>query len=156
MSPLPPGLMAKIGPLRRAAAGDDDEVLREDRRRRRDLRAAAEPPALRAGVGVVAADEVRGVGHELGRASALRLEHRRRAPRRQLLAHRLPHRLPGLHVRRQHERFVLRVALHDHQVLVDDRRARRAPLVLRQVVGAGVEHAEVHLPRAAGRFMSKA
>ena len=54
--------------------------------------------------------------------------------------------LPGLDVRGHHERLVLRVALHDHQVLVDDGRARGAPLVLRQIVGAGVEDAEVLRP----------
>ena len=147
MSPLPPGLDGEDRPLRRAAAGDDDEVLREDRRRRRDLRAAAEAPALGPGVGVVAADEVRGVRHELCGAPPA-LEHGRRAPRRQFLADRLPHGLPRLHVRRHHERFVLRVALHDDEILVDDRRAGRAPFVLGQIVGAGIEHAEILLPRA--------
>ena len=50
MSPAAPGRDREDRPLGRAAAGDDDGVAGEDRRRRGDLRAAAEPPALRAGV----------------------------------------------------------------------------------------------------------
>ena len=146
MSPARAGADREDRPLGSAAAGDDDGVAREDRRRRGDLRAAAQPPAFRAGVRVVAADVVRRVRDELGRPSALRGIHGRRPPRRQFLAHRLPDGIAGADVGGEHEGLVLRVALDDHQVLVDDRRARRAPLVLGQVVGAGVEDAEILLP----------
>ena len=47
------------------------------------------------------------------------------------------------------ERALLDVALHDHEVLPQDRRAGDAPLVVGVVEPAGVQHAEVALPQRA-------
>ena len=54
--------------------------------------------------------------------------------------------LPSANVGRKHERSLLRVALNDHHVLVDDRRAGVAPFVLGQIVGACVQDTEILLP----------
>ena len=91
------GFHGKHRAFRRAAAGDDVQAAGEDRRRRGDLRAAAKLPQLAPGLRIVAADEIRRVGDEL-RARG-RVDDRRRAPRRQLLAIRLPHRFAGLGIR---------------------------------------------------------
>ena len=58
---------------------------------------------------------------------------------------------PSDEPQRDQERVLLLVALHDHQVLVEDRRAGRAPLVARVVVGADVEAPEVALPLEVAR-----
>ena len=50
-------------------------------------------------------------------------------------------------VERHEERVRLRVALQDHEIVPDDRRARGAPLEGRDVVGADVEAAEIGLPQ---------
>ena len=54
--------------------------------------------------------------------------------------------LPGLDVGGEHERRRLRVALHDDEVVVEDRRTRRAPFVIRCVVGAHVQPPEILAP----------
>jgi hypothetical protein len=146
MSPDPPGTNGEDRTLGRTAARHDHDVLEEDGCRRGDLRAAAQAPSLFTGLWIVATDEVRRVGHQLGAPTACRLIDRRRTPGGQLLPHRLPHRLPRGEIGGEDERLVLRIALHDREVLVDDRRAGRAPLVLGQVVRADVEDAQVFLP----------
>ena len=113
-SPRAPARTTKIGRSGARPLAIDEQAVGEDRRRRRDLRAAAQAPQLLARPRVVAADEVRRVGDELG--PGRRRRHRRRAPRRQLVALRLPHGLAGLGVQRQQERVGLRVALEDDEV----------------------------------------
>ena len=115
-----------------------------NRRRRRDAGAAAQPPALPARPQVVAPDEVGAVRYQGGAGRAV--VGGRRAPRRQLVARRAPHRIPGVDVGRQEEGAALCVALDDHEVVDDDRRARRSPFQLRHVIGTGVEPAEVLRP----------
>ena len=131
-------------PLRRASARDDVQSVGEDRRRRRDLRAAAKLPQLAAGLRIVAAHEIRRVGDQLRPGG--RRHDRRRAPRRQLLAIRLPDRFAGLGIEREQERIGLRVALHDHHAVPDDRRAGRSPFVGGNVVRAHVDAAEIDRP----------
>ena len=63
-----------------------------------------------------------------------------------LFALRAPDLLAGRRVERREERVALDVALHDHHVLVDDRRAADAPLVVRIEEPAGVQDAEIFLP----------
>src|SRR5581483_1470815 len=87
MSPSAPARMTKIG-----ASG---------RRPRCDLRAAAEPPQFLARFRVVAANEIRPVGDQLD--AVLAGIDRRRAPRGQFFARRLPDRLPCFDVNRGNE-----------------------------------------------------
>src|SRR4029079_19707223 len=124
--------------------GDDDEARADDRRRDRDLRVARILPQLLAGHRVVAAGEGRGLGDQL--RLAVYLEDRRRGPRRDLVTLRAPDLLASGRVERGEERAALNVALHDHHVLVDDRRAADAPLVVGIEEPAGVEDPEVLLP----------
>ena len=96
--------------------------------------------------GIVAADEVRGVGHQLRpaicRAKIVGVPQDGNSSRSVL-----PDRLAGLAVQRRQERSLLLVALHDHQVLIEDGRTGRTPLVVRQIVGAHIEPAEIALPQ---------
>ena len=95
-------------------------------------------------IGIVAARELGRLRDQLRLAVAL--EDRRRRPRGNLFALRAPHFLAGRDVERREERAALDVALHDHHVLPDDRRAADAPLVVGVEEPAGVEDAEVLLP----------
>ena len=142
-----PGTHREHRPLRRAAARHDVQTVREDRRRRGELRAATETPQLAAGLRIVATHEVRRVRDQL-RASG-RVDDRRRPPRRQLLSIRLPDGLSRLGIQREQERVGLRVALHDHQAVPDNRRAGGSPLVRRDVVGAHVDAAKIDGPAQA-------
>ena len=146
-SPRAPGRTANTGRSGARPLATMCRPFGEDRRRCGDLRAATELPQLAAGLRIVATHEVRRVGDEL-RARA-RVDDRRRPPRRQLLPIRLPHRLSGLGIQREQERVGLRVALHDHQAVPDDRRAGGPPLVRRDVVGAHVDTAKIDGPAQA-------
>ena len=146
MSPRAPGLITKMGAFGTPAAHHHDEVAVEHRRGRGDVRAAAEPPELLARARVVAADELRRVGDQLGLARAGAGVDVRRGPGRELFARGAPGDGAVLETQRDQEGVLLLVALHDDEVLVQDRRAGGAPLVVRRIVGADVEAPEVPLP----------
>ncbi len=74
------------------------------------------------------------------------VDDRRRAPRRQLVAVGLPDGLACLELQREQERIRLRIDLENDEVAPDDRRAGRSPLDRRDVVGAQIEPAQIHLP----------
>src|SRR5262249_12697055 len=127
------------------AVGDDDEPGPDDRRGDRNLGIARVLPQLLPGVRIVPARERRRLRDEL--RLAVRLEDRGGGPRRDLVALRAPHVFAGRRVERRDEGVALDVALHDHEILVDDRRAADAPLVIGIEEPAGVEHAEILLPQ---------
>ncbi len=131
-------------PFGAAAAGHHDQVVGADRCRRGDLRAATQPPELLPRFRIVAANEIGCVGDEL--LASRCPDHRRRSPRRQLVAIGLPHGLARCRIEREQKRIRLRVDLQDHQAVPDDRRAGGAPFVGGNVVGAHVHSAEVHFP----------
>jgi hypothetical protein len=146
MSPRADGTHGEDWPLGRAPARDDEQPVGEDRRRRRDLRAAAEPPELRPRPRIVPADEVRRVGHQLGPGG--RRHHGRRAPRRQLVALGLPHDSPVAASSASRNESAC-VSTWRMTFVPDDRRAGRPPFERRDVVGAHVHAAEIHLPQPA-------
>ena len=146
-SPRAPGRTANTGRSGARPLATMCRPFGEDWCRCGDLRAATEPPQLAARLRIVTTHEVRRIGDEL-RAGA-RVDDRRRPPRRQFLPIGLPDGLSRLGIQREQEGVGLRVALHDHQAVPDDRRAGGPPFVRRDVVGAHVHTAEIDGPAQA-------
>src|SRR4029453_1157611 len=85
-------------------------------------------PRAFAGRGVVASGEPRRLGHQF--SSTVTFVDRRRRPGGDFLAGGAPLRAARRDVECGDERTLLNVALHDHRILPDDRRAGDSPLVI--------------------------
>src|SRR5439155_20376557 len=83
-------------------------------------------------------------GDQLG--AILALVDRRRAPGAELVARCEPGAPPVLEIVRGDERILLFVALHDNQVLVQNRRAARAPFKIGIVEKPGIDQAQILFP----------
>ena len=123
---------------------DEHQVVGDHRCGHRDVAAAAQLPDFLARLRVVAADVLPAV-HDQD-ACAVRLVDGRGAPGGHVLPRRAPQLLPGLDVERGQERAVEDVALQVDDALVDDRRARHAPLGVGDAEERGIERSEVLLP----------
>src|SRR5262245_48850565 len=97
------------------------------------------------GACIVAADEAAGVGHDHP-AAAVNVNDGA-GPRRDLVASGSPERTSGGDVESRQKRSALEIALHDDAGLVDDRRARHAPLAFGVRQRSGVESAEIAAPQ---------
>src|SRR5262245_3392539 len=109
------------------------------------LRIRAEAPEFLARHGVIATNELCRVGDKFDPRRTFK--DRRRTPRWDLVPIGTPELLPRLQVECRNERILLDVALHDHAILVNDRRATDSPLVVRIVKPAGTQFPKILLPK---------
>ena len=145
MSPVAPGLMAKIGWIGRLPLVTNTRSPASDRRRHRHLRLLGQPPQFLARSPGRSRGRTARVGHDLGRASrSARPSANSTTGSRRAAWTRPASRLSRLYAAMNESR--LRSHWRMTRSVVDDRRAAEAPLVLLVDGEAGIERAEVALP----------
>ena len=124
--------------------GDVDQIVCHNRRRDRDVAPPCHSPYFFAGLNLVGPDVLESVDNDLGMFA--RRMHGWRAPRGHVMPGRFPHRSAVLQRVGGQERILLHIALENHHVVVNDRRAAASPLCRRRAKEAPVKHAKVLLP----------